>query len=57
MTVDVLFYSYKQSPDYKLLEYQIFIVFKCLPTLPLALNKHQSLLSLSKAVQENPLHP
>ena len=43
--------------DKLLLEYQIFIVFKCLHTLPLALSKHQSLLSLSNAVQESPLHP
>ena len=32
-------------------------VFKYLPTLPSALSKHQSLLSLGKVVQENPLHP
>lgn len=32
-------------------------VFKCLPTLSSVLSKHQSLSSLSKVVQENPLHP
>ena len=43
--------------DKLLVDHQIFIVFKCLHTLPLALSKHQSLLSLSNVVQESPLHP